>query len=78
MTTTQVFLTGAAGGIAGVIGMGLFVVLVVLAFEAVDGIRRIPEALRVRRERLRARRADYDACRAIDALPPVHRPGDRK
>ncbi|MEU9972326.1 hypothetical protein [Streptomyces sp. NPDC051014] len=78
MSPLQVLALGALGGISGVIGLGLFIALVVYAFEAVDHARRIPEALRARRERLQARRADYDACRAIDALPPIQRPGDHR
>ncbi|MEU9349050.1 hypothetical protein AB0D74_48420 [Streptomyces sp. NPDC048278] len=76
MTFTQMLLVGAIGGVAGVLSLGLVVVLAILAMDAADWIRDRIHDLRVRREQLRARVADFEACRAIDALPPIHR-GER-
>ncbi|MET9088123.1 hypothetical protein ABZX77_40640 [Streptomyces sp. NPDC004237] len=72
MTFTQMLLVGAIGGVSGVLSLGLVIVLAILCMDAVDWIRDRLHDLRARRTKLRARRADFDACRAIDALPPVH------
>ncbi|MFK0155392.1 hypothetical protein ACIQVK_25365 [Streptomyces sp. NPDC090493] len=69
MTPTQALAVGAIGGIASSASLALVVVLALLASD-------VPENIRARREQRRARRKDLASCRAIDALPPIHR-GER-
>jgi hypothetical protein len=61
VTPAQVFTVAALGGLAGVLGLALFLVLALIVFAIVS---RLVEARDARRER----RRDLKTCRAIDAL----------
>ncbi|MFF0138011.1 hypothetical protein ACFYRN_16440 [Streptomyces sp. NPDC005227] len=74
MITLQLFAAGAIGGFAAFLSLGAVVLLAVAAMCTWERLREIPEAWRNRRAVLRARRADFDHCRAIDALPTVEHP----
>ncbi|MEY2249260.1 hypothetical protein AB8A21_41165 [Streptomyces sp. BF23-18] len=77
MTPRQTFLIAALGGISGalglVLGLALSVALALFGLKVWERLQEVPEAWRNRQEQLRARRADFDACRAIAALP-AHNP----
>lgn len=81
MTPAQALIVGAVGGITGVLSLALTVILAVLALGLWERLREIPQAYRNRRnhrQQLRSRRADFDTCRAIDALPATdHQDGPR-
>ncbi|MET7982542.1 hypothetical protein [Streptomyces sp. NPDC005281] len=69
MTPLQTLAVAFIGGLAALFSIALCVGLALLAMSAWDHLSNLPEAYRTRRERLQARRKDFDTCRAIDALP---------
>lgn len=71
MSPHQVFLVAALGGIAGAVGLALFVSLALAIYAAVA---RILDALEDRKTRRRVRRAFPAAYKAIDALPTTNHP----
>ncbi|MFD5468867.1 hypothetical protein [Streptomyces sp. NPDC127105] len=71
MSPEQVFLVGAIGGIAGTVGLALFVGLA-LALHAAAA--RLHEALEDRKARRLAAHEDLATCQAIGALPTTNHP----
>ncbi|MFI5995883.1 hypothetical protein ACIBAC_29035 [Streptomyces sp. NPDC051362] len=74
MINLQLFAAGAIGGFVAFLSLGALVLLAVAAMCTWERLREIPEAWRNRRDVLKARRADFDDCRAIDALPTIDHP----
>ncbi|WP_225080470.1 MULTISPECIES: hypothetical protein [unclassified Streptomyces] len=75
MSPEQVFLVAAIGGIAGVVGLVLFVGLALVVYAAVA---RLHEALEDRKTRRLAAREDLATCQAISALPTTSHPTEEQ
>lgn len=68
MSTRQVYLVGAIGGLSMAIGLVVFIGLSLAVHAAITRLTEVRDALRDRRAAARAAQADLSTCRAIDAL----------